>query len=445
MPQLTATAVEPWQAHPKAAPNLERRGDVLITAANGTRTCVGGWNVRYDGSQPGATYRVVCDVRATDVHEPLDSLRCFVEWHGADEGRHWEYLIPDVGDDGAIAFTRLVTAPQGATGFTVRMLFRWSTTGSVTWQTPRVETAARPEPTPPVRVALVTGKVWGRNGPFRTAQDNTDFYLPLCEAAAAEKPDLIVLPEIALHWNIHDESPIDLGVPTDAPETAPFSDLAKRHGLHLLLGMYERDGDAVFNSAVLYGPDGDVAGVYRKVHLAVGGEDENGLLAGDDFPVFDTDIGRIGCNICMDSSAAESSRMAGIGGADMLLLPIMGDHRADRWSVGSPRFSEDRWKAIMRTHAMDTQLSMVVVRNDVQGTCVIDRKGEILAWNEGDRDYIIATLDLDDGYRTWNGGCFRDVNWLQRRPHLYGESTAPANVGNVAPTSTLSGRRDMSR
>jgi predicted amidohydrolase len=253
-----------------------------------------------------------------------------------------------------------------------------------------------------------------------------------------------VLPEIALHWHI-DDSPIDLGVATVSPETAPFADLAKRHGLHLLLGMYERDGDAVFNSAVLYGPDGDVAGVYRKVHLAVGGEDENGLLAGDDFPVFDTDIGRIGCNICMDSSAAESSRMVGLNGADFLLLPIMGDHRADRWTMGSPHFSEERWKAIMRTHAMDTQLCMVVVRNETHGSCVVDRKGDILAWNEGDRDFVIATVELDDGYRTWAGGCFRDVNWMQRRPHLYSESTRPENVGGMTQATILPGRRDMSR
>ena len=443
MSQLNAAAVEPWSPHPKAAPVLERQGDACVTAANGTRTCVGGWSVRYEDAEPGATYTIACNAHVTDTHAPADSLRCFVEWAGQ-EGRHWEYLIPEFGDDGAVTFVRVVTAPEAASGFTVRMLFRWSTTGTVTWQPPRVETATRPEPMPPVTVALVTGKVRGRRGPFREAQDNIDYYLPLCEAAAAEKPDLIVLPEIALHWHI-DDSPIDLGVTTDSPEAAPFADLAKRHGLHLLLGMYERDGDAVFNSAVLYGPDGDVAGVYRKVHLAVGGEDENGLLAGDDFPVFDTDIGRIGCNICMDSSAAESSRMVGLNGADFLLLPIMGDHRADRWTVGSPYFSEERWKAIMRAHAMDTQLCMVVVRNETHGSCVVDRKGDVVAWNEGDQDFVIATVELDDGFRTWNGACFRDVNWMQRRPHLYNESTNPENAGSMAQATTLPGRRDISR
>jgi predicted amidohydrolase len=151
----------------------------------------------------------------------------------------------------------------------------------------------------------------------------------------------------------------------------------------------------------------------------VGGEAESGILPGDGFPTFDTEAGRIGCNICMDSSAAESCRTVGLHGADILVLPIMGDHRADRWTPGPPIFHEERWRAIMRTHAMDSQLCMVVARNNAQGSCVVDRKGDILAWNEGDAEYIVADVALDDGYRTWNGACFRQVNWMQRRPHCY--------------------------
>jgi predicted amidohydrolase len=133
----------------------------------------------------------------------------------------------------------------------------------------------------------------------------------------------------------------------------------------------------------------------------------------------------------MDSSAAESSRMVGLNGADFLLLPIMGDHRADRWTPGPPIFSESRWKAIMRTRAMDNQLCLVVARNEVQGSCIIDRKGDILAWNEGDQEIIDANVQLEDGYRTWNVGCFRAVNWMQRRPHLYPAFTDPENQGSL--------------
>jgi hypothetical protein len=85
----------------------------------------------------------------------------------------------------------------------------------------------------------------------------------------------------------------------------------------------------------------------------------------------------------------------------------------------------------MRTHALDNQLCMVVARNVAWGSCVIDRKGEVLAWNEGDRDWIQAEVCLDDGYRAGNGGCLREINWQQRRPHLYRAFADEHNLGSL--------------
>jgi len=83
----------------------------------------------------------------------------------------------------------------------------------------------------------------------------------------------------------------------------------------------------------------------------------------------------------------------------------------------------------MRTRAIDNQVTMVVARNNVKGSCIIDRKGDILAWNEGDRDVITATLPADDGYRTWTGGDFREVTFTLRRPHLYKLYSDESNFG----------------
>jgi hypothetical protein len=74
----------------------------------------------------------------------------------------------------------------------------------------------------------------------------------------------------------------------------------------------------------------------------------------------------------------------------------------------------------MRTRAMDNQLAMVVARNCSVASCIIDRSGTVLAYNDGTSDIVAADVQRDDGYRKWNGGCFREVNWQQRRPHIYG-------------------------
>ena len=116
--------------------------------------------------------------------------------------------------------------------------------------------------------------------------------------------------------------------------------------------------------------------------------------------------------------------MVGLNGADFLVLPIMGDHRAAPWSRGNPTFDEDRWRCIQRTRAMDNQLCMVIARNNSVGSCIIDRSGSILAWNDGTQPHIVAAVPRDDGFRKWNGLCFREVNWRQRRPQLYGAFVA---------------------
>ena len=47
--------------------------------------------------------------------------------------------------------------------------------------------------------------------------------------------------------------------------------VSRRYGVRILLGLLERDSDAVYNSSVLFSPTGVIEGKYHKVHLAVGG------------------------------------------------------------------------------------------------------------------------------------------------------------------------------
>ena len=220
-------------------------------------------------------------------------------------------------------------------------------------------------------------------------------------------------------------------MPVPGPETRPFQDLARRRRCRILLGLYERDGDAVFNTGALIAPNGEVDGRYRKVHLAQGQEMNSGILPGDAFPVFDTEIGRIGVNICMDSSCAESSRMVGLNGAEFLLMPIMGDLRAWEYKVQGRPFSPERWLGIMRTRAMDNQLCMVVAVNRGIASCIVDRLGEVLAYQAGYEPHIYADIPLDAPYRTSTRACFYDADWFQRRPHIYAPHVDPENYGSI--------------
>ena len=436
MPDLSLDSIQPWTPHTLAAPLTKQNKESLVISAGGTRTCVGGWQLTYSGAKAGLSYLVRIEVEHRDLDCVRDSLRCMAYWEKLDphwEIVSWDYLLPNRSGDSSLRFQRCFTAPDGADRLILRYTFRWSAKGESTWRLPDIESVPTPKSPDPARIAVVTGRTGSRNTAYTRIQDNLNFYVPLCEAACRERPDLIVLPEIALQFGIK-ASPLDLAVPAPGPETEVFSDLARRHNVRIVLGMLERDGDAVHNSAVLIAPNGVIDGKYRKVHLAEHNEIkrseiDSGILPGSGFPVFETEIGRIGCNICMDGSVAESSRMVGLAGADFLILPIMGDHRAHHakgWA-----FDPDRFKSIMRTRAMDNQLCMVVAVNSRAGSCIIDRVGNVLAWNDGDDDYVLATVKRNDGYREKRNGCYRAINWMQRRPHVYRTFGDEENTGSL--------------
>ncbi len=436
---------EPWSPHPEATPVTSKSGNAeVVIKGNGTRTCCGGWQFVFTGVRGGETYRFRTRVRhegLSNAHDCLAAIVLWDAWEPAENStgtRPWNYLLPKSVGDAAMDFEATLKAPKGATRLTVRYVFRWSQTGTSVWAAPRIETAA-PVQRRAVKLCIVNSSRQtrdrvktlplssGKGLPDDVAR-SVDLWGSLILAACRQKPQLVVTPEIVIGGKQFMEGAIEV----PGPATEPFQKIAREHGVYLVLGVRERDRDAVFNSAVLISPKGRVHGVYRKVHLATS-EGLSGTSAGKSFPVFQTDLGRIGCLICMDTTVCESMRMLALGGARIVCFPIMGDLRASRWSPGPPIFNEDRWKAIMRTRAIDNQVCMVVARNNVQGSCIIDRKGDILAWNSGDQEMIFATVPAEDGYRVWNGGDFREVTFLLRRPCLYEPYCDEDNLGPLDP------------
>jgi N-carbamoylputrescine amidase len=157
-----------------------------------------------------------------------------------------------------------------------------------------------------------------------------------CGAAAAaafdDGADLVVLPElIAGGYRLDRAHQARVAEPFDGPTVQAWCALARRYGGHVVGGFAERDGDAIFNTAVLVGADG-VLLHYRKLHLFRGERDvfEPGDLG---LPVRTTPLGRIGLCICYDLRFVETLRILGLEGAQLVCVP----------TAWVPGFDAGRW------------------------------------------------------------------------------------------------------
>ncbi|HQT73267.1 MAG: hydratase [Acidiphilium sp. 37-67-22] len=151
---------------------------------------------------------------------------------------------------------------------------------------------------------------------------NLDTSLGLIEQAAANGAKLLVLPELCNSGYVFRsrEEAFSLAEPIpDGPTVRRWEAAASSHNVYIAAGIAERDGDSLYNAAVLIGPAGYI-GTFRKVHLW--NEETLYFEPGDlGFPVFHTPIGRIGMAICYDGWFPETYRLNALAGADIVCVP----------------------------------------------------------------------------------------------------------------------------
>ena len=140
------------------------------------------------------------------------------------------------------------------------------------------------------------------------------------EAARAEaKPDLIALPEVtypAYFLGTTDLSRCNVLPPADA--AARIADKAREHGVYIAAGLaLDAPGGGYTNGAALFGRDGALVGRYDKSFLFH--FDRHWFSAGDAYPVFETDFGRVGMLVCADGRLPEIARSLALNGAQLIL------------------------------------------------------------------------------------------------------------------------------
>jgi N-carbamoylputrescine amidase len=270
---------------------------------------------------------------------------------------------------------------------------------------------------------------------FRCVEDpaaNLDRAETLVRDAASKGAQVVLLQELfetPYFCKDHLASHFDLARPlADSPVISRFQALAEEFSIVLPLSVFERAGNAYFNSLVMIDADGTRLGVYRKSHIPEGpGYHEKFYFSPGDtgFRVWPTRYGRIGAAICWDQWFPESARCMALMGAEVLLYPTaIGSEPHD-----ASMDTRDHWQRCMQGHAA-ANLVPLVASNRIGSesgqkyqmtfygsSFIAGPTGEKAV--EADREseaVLTATFDLDAvraQRRAW--GVFRD-----RRPDLYG-------------------------
>jgi predicted amidohydrolase len=223
----------------------------------------------------------------------------------------------------------------------------------------------------------------------------------LTRAAAADGADLVVLPEKFNVLGSHDAYRANAET-LDGPTVGWARDTARELGIDLVAGslVEKREGhDKLGNTSVHVGPDGEIRGVYRKIHMfdvTVEGKEYRESAsqeAGDEVVTSEAEGARLGLTVCYDLRFPELYRILALRGARILTIPA-----AFTKVTGAAH-----WDTLVRARAIENQAFVVAAdqigthppdNESFGGSQIVDPWGEVLARADDEECFVAADLDL---------------------------------------------------
>ena len=381
-------------------------GYALNVYGNGVTNVYGGWRTRIQGLQGGGYYRFRARALPVDIASNRESVTIILRWRGTfgDEVSPdyvWDYRVQA---DGSLQFDRTIQAPAGTNAVDIELILQWSPNGRVSFDALSFMTAAAPAARP-VRVAAIYYRPSGTTSGRESVQLAARYAE---QVAATHHPDIMVLGELLNV--IGAPGSLDSKAETvPGPSTDFVAGIARTYNVYIVVGILEREGNSLYNTAVLLNRNGEIAGKYRKVQLPLA-ESSAGIAPGDSVTVFDADFGRVAILICHDISFPEPAREAALQGAELVLVPFWGG----KSSLVHARAAEHSTYVAVSGYDYPSEIV------DPLGT-VLDTVGTI----NGPPDVAIANIDLRRRFReTWLGD-WRDISNKERRTAPYTAGTEP--------------------
>jgi predicted amidohydrolase len=195
---------------------------------------------------------------------------------------------------------------------------------------------------------------------------------------------------------------------------------AADYSTHIVFGLVtkEKVESVIFNAAVLIGPDGELLGEYRKLHLP--GEERLAFRPGYRLTVFEASFGRIGILLGWDLAFPEAARSLALDGAEVLCV-------CANWGHSPAQERQDfveEWRTYAHARALENAIYVAAANRIGEeysyqflgDSMVVGPRGEVYASiDEEIEAYAVTTIDLDAVRKTRE-----DLQLIQcRSPQAY--------------------------
>ncbi len=242
---------------------------------------------------------------------------------------------------------------------------------------------------------------------------------------AAQGAALIVLQE--LHNGLYfcqteDVSVFEQAESIPGPSTEQFGKLAAELGVVIVLSLFEKRAPGLFhNTAVVLEKDGNIAGIYRKMHIPDDPAyyEKFYFTPGDlGFEPVQTSVGKLGVLVCWDQWYPEAARLMALAGAEILIYPTaIGWESTD--TIDEKNRQREAWITIQRAHAVANGIPVIAcnrvgyeadpsgVTNGIKfwgSSFIAGQQGEILVQaSDREEENILFDLDLQrsEKVRRW--------------------------------------------
>lgn len=211
----------------------------------------------------------------------------------------------------------------------------------------------------------------------------------------SEQPtDLIVFPELSLTGYECGLNFTRLAERITGHAVSYIAGKAAEFNVYVVFGMpvKEKVESILFNAAVVIGPDGELLGDYRKLHLQ--GEERLAFRPGYRLPIFDTEFGGLGVMIGWDMAFPEVARSLALDGADLIVAP-------SAWTADQM----DAWRAYTASRACENAMYVAAANRVGQEPSYVFGGESLLVGPRGQthtfldaaiEGYAVATVDLDE-------------------------------------------------